>query len=111
MFNLGFPWCLSGIECISQCRRPGFHPLSGKIPHASEQLIPDTLEPSLVAQQQEKPPQQETCLKHQQETPQPPCWLQLGKSPRSNEDPAQPKKSSTYKEAVPIYTEFIQQVL
>ena len=38
--TLGLPWWLSGKESICQCRRHGFDPLSGKIPHAWEQLSP-----------------------------------------------------------------------
>ena len=33
----GFPWWLSGKESTSQCRRYGFDPWSGKIPHVVEQ--------------------------------------------------------------------------
>ena len=36
------PWWLSGKESTCQCRRHGFDPWSGKIPHASEQLSPCT---------------------------------------------------------------------
>ena len=36
--SLGLPWWLSGKESTCQCRRHGFHPWSGTIPHASEQL-------------------------------------------------------------------------
>ena len=36
----GFPWWLSGKESTYQCRRHGFDPWSGKIPHAEEQLSP-----------------------------------------------------------------------
>ena len=32
------PWWLSGEESACQCRRGGFDPWSGKIPHAAEQL-------------------------------------------------------------------------
>ena len=34
----GLPWWLSGEESACQCRRHGFDPQSGKIPHAKEQL-------------------------------------------------------------------------
>ena len=46
-FNLQFgdqktvgvpPWWFSGKESTCQCRRHGFNPWSGKIPHAAEQL-------------------------------------------------------------------------
>ena len=36
----GLPWWLSGKESTCQCRRHGFNPWSGKIPHATEQLSP-----------------------------------------------------------------------
>ena len=38
----GLPWWLSGKESTFQCRRCGFHPWSGKIPHATEHLSPCT---------------------------------------------------------------------
>ena len=34
----GLPWWSNGKESAWQCRRHGFNPWSGKIPHASEQL-------------------------------------------------------------------------
>ena len=34
----GLPWWLPGEESTCQCRRQGFDPRSGKIPHAAEQL-------------------------------------------------------------------------
>ena len=42
----GLPWWFSGEESICQCKRHGFNPSSGKIPHASEQLsqCPTTIE-------------------------------------------------------------------
>ena len=43
MFNLGLPLWLSGQRICLQCRRPGFKPWSGKIPHAAEQLSPSVL--------------------------------------------------------------------
>jgi len=36
--QMGLPWWLSGKEPACQCRRRGFNPWSGKIPHAVEQL-------------------------------------------------------------------------
>ena len=36
----GLPWWLRGKESACQCRRHGFDPWSGKIPHAVEQLSP-----------------------------------------------------------------------
>ena len=36
----GLPWGLSGKESSCQCRRHGFYPWSGKIPHTTEQLSP-----------------------------------------------------------------------
>ena len=34
------PWWCSGWESACRCRRHGFEPWSGKIPHAAEQLSP-----------------------------------------------------------------------
>ena len=36
----GLPWWLRGKESACQCRRHGFDPWSGKVPHALEQLSP-----------------------------------------------------------------------
>ena len=36
----GLPWWCSGWESARHCRGHGFNPWSGKIPHATEQLIP-----------------------------------------------------------------------
>ena len=46
---LGLPWWLSDKEPSCQCRRHGFDPWSGKIPHVTEQLSPSatTIEPVL----------------------------------------------------------------
>ena len=38
--NFGLPWWRSGWESACQCRRHGFEPWSGKIPHATEQMGP-----------------------------------------------------------------------
>ena len=38
----GLPWWFNGKESACQCRRHGFKPWSGKIPHAAEQLSPCT---------------------------------------------------------------------
>ena len=38
--NVGLPWWRSGWESACQCRRHGFEPWSGRIPHAAEQLGP-----------------------------------------------------------------------
>ena len=45
----GLPWWLSGKESACQCRRHGFNPWSGKIPHDVGQLSPctETAEPAL----------------------------------------------------------------
>ena len=47
--NAELPWRSSGKESTCWCGRPGFDPLSGKIPHAEEQLSPWTAaaEPTL----------------------------------------------------------------
>ena len=37
-FTWGLPWWRSGWESACQCRRHGFRPWSGRIPHAAEQL-------------------------------------------------------------------------
>ena len=49
MWISGLPWWLSGKESTCQCRRHGFDPWSGKIPHAVEQLSQrtTTIEPVL----------------------------------------------------------------
>ena len=39
-FYLGLPWWRSGWESACRCRRRGFMPRSGKIPHAVERLGP-----------------------------------------------------------------------
>ena len=36
----GLPWWRSGWEPACQCKRHGFEPWFGKIPHAAEQLSP-----------------------------------------------------------------------
>ena len=38
--DIALPWWRSGWESACQCRRHGFEPWSGKIPHAMEQLGP-----------------------------------------------------------------------
>ena len=45
---IGLPWWCSGWESACQCRRRGFEPWYGKIPHATEQLGPwaTTTEPA-----------------------------------------------------------------
>ena len=47
----GLPWWLSGKESAGQCRRHGFNPWSGKIPHARGQQSPFTMttEPVLLS--------------------------------------------------------------
>ena len=68
---LGLPWWLSGKGFTCQCRRLGFNPWSGKIPHAAEQRSPR------AATTTTQYPRART--------------LQLEKSLHSNKDPAQPK--------------------
>ena len=41
--NAGLPWWRSGWESTCQCRRHGFVPRSGKIPHAAERLGPEPM--------------------------------------------------------------------
>ena len=48
-----FPWWLRGKESACQCRRHGFDPQSGKIPHGAEQLSPCPR----AEEPQKKPPQ------------------------------------------------------
>ena len=40
IITIGLPWWLSGKEFACACRTQRFHPWSGKIPHAVEQLSP-----------------------------------------------------------------------
>ena len=49
IITIGLPWWLSGKAFACACRTQRFHPWSGKIPHAVEQLSPHTtaLEPAL----------------------------------------------------------------
>ena len=71
---VGLPWWLSGKESSCQCRRHGFNPRSGTIPHDAGQLLslcsracePQLLSPCAVTTKaqvptarapQEKPPQ------------------------------------------------------
>ena len=89
---------LSGKESACQCRRHGFDPWSGKIPHAPEQLssCPTTagghncwrlraLEPVLSSK---KSLWWDACSLQLESSP---CSLQWERSPGSSEDPAQPK--------------------
>ena len=46
MEKWGLPWWCSGWESACQCRRHGFEPWSGKIPHTAEQLGPWATEPA-----------------------------------------------------------------
>ena len=48
----GLPWWLGGKESTCQCRRHRFHPWTGKIPRASEQLnlCTTTIKPVLMNQ-------------------------------------------------------------
>ena len=84
MVFLGFPGGLSGKESACQSRRHRFDPWSGKIPYAEEQpsSYATTTEPVLYG----------------------PHSLQLGKSPRSNEDPAQPPKKNSLKKKKKWYS-------
>ena len=41
-YQAALPWWLSGKESACQCRRHGFKPWSGKIPHAAERLNSST---------------------------------------------------------------------
>ena len=61
-FLLGLPWWLSGKEFACQCRRCGFDPWSGKLPHVTMQinLWASTTEPVLQSSELQllKPTQQ-----------------------------------------------------
>ena len=106
----GLPRGLSGKESACRCRRHGFDPWSGKIPHTTEQLSPCTtnywacaLEPGncnswnlssldRLCAQQEKPPQWEASTVRSLCTASreyPPLSKQE-KTPSSNKDAAQP---------------------
>jgi len=84
----GLPWWLSGQESASQCRRHQFHPRSGKIPRAAEQLSPGAMTtesalwspgaeiaepmcPRLRPLKQEKPPRWETWPPQPESNPRP----------------------------------------
>ena len=101
--EIGLPWWLSGEESDCQYRGHGFDPWPGKIPYTKEQLGPCTtalepvfqsLEPRLLepagpracSLQPDKP------LQWEAHAPQ------LEKNPRSNKDPAWPKKLNTNQE-------------
>ena len=51
-FGTRLSWRLSGKESTCQCKRHGFDPLSGRIPHTTEQLSScvATIEPVLQSQ-------------------------------------------------------------
>ena len=102
---MGLPWWLSGKACTCQCRRRGFYPWPGKMPHAAEQLNQCSTPRAPVLQslgstngkpahfraralQQEKPLQWEASRLQLESGP---LLLQLEKSPCNNEDAAQPK--------------------
>ena len=74
MFILGPPCWLSGKESACQCKRHGFHPWSGRFPHAVEQLsLPQLLSPCASRAcdlQPEKPPQWETQRQSRPRLPQ-----------------------------------------
>ena len=81
------------VKNLCQCRRHEFNLWSGKIFHASGHLNPRAITteptcPGTRALHQEKPPQSETCTARLESSPHSP---HLQKSPRSHEDPAQPK--------------------
>ena len=86
---------LSGKEFPCQCRRHGFDPWSGRIPHAPEQLSlcsrapePQLLKPTLhrTCAPQEEPSEWKA---HALQLESSSCSPQPEKSPRSNEDPAE----------------------
>ena len=104
-YNWGFPVGSVVEQSACQCRKRGFAPWPGKIPHAAEQINPcaTTTEPVLQSPepqllkpthpracsvQGEKPPWWEA---HSPQLESSPCSWQLEKSLHSGEDPAQPK--------------------
>ena len=106
-FFLGLSWWPRGEGFTCQCRKHGFTPWSGKIPHAVEQLNPctTTIEPvpkrlgaatteacaaRACALQQEKPPQWDAHTLQLESSPQSTRY-NYRKSLSSNEDPVQPK--------------------
>ena len=102
---IGLPWWLSGKESACQCRRHGFDPWSGKVPHAAEQpswgpqllrLCLRAWELQLLkpARPRARAPQQERLLPREAWAPQlesSPCSPTPEKSPRCNKDPVQPR--------------------
>ena len=101
------PWWLSGKDSLCQCRRHGFNPWSGRIPHALDQLnlCTTTTEPVLLCLRAATT----ELMHHNYKSPRSPCsatreptimrsqcismksghCLQLEKGPYSNEDPTE----------------------
>ena len=105
--NLGLPWWLSGKVAICQCRRHGFDPWLGKIPHATEQLSQSVTATEPVLWSRRTATTESSCRSYwglftlecedfamkspRTPTESRPRSLQLGKSPHSNAHTAQPK--------------------
>ena len=94
--SLGLPWWLNDKESACQCRRHKLDPWSGKIPLVWQQLSPyiTTIEPVLQSRYATSPeacmPQGPWSTRHAT-TVRSPNLPQLEQSPRSNQDPEQPK--------------------
>ena len=86
MYEQGLPWW-SVVKNPPTGQETRFDPWSRKIPHTSEQLQPLSHTYWACALQQEKAPQGEA---HVPQLESSPFSLHPEKSPRSNEDPAQP---------------------
>ena len=97
---MGLSWWLSGKESACQRRRQGFEPWFGKTPHTKKQQSPRTTLLSPCATTAEAHVPESTCFATREASPLRSCstamksspyFLQLEKSPQSNEDSAQPK--------------------
>ena len=108
----GLPWCLSGKRIHPQWKRHGFHPVSWKFPHATEQLSPCSTTTEPMLQSQGAATTEAHAIKpvlhnrsHCSKKPAHHNWRvasprspQLEEGPWSHEDAAQPKKNKGRKE-------------
>ena len=92
----GLPWWLSGKQFACQCRKHGFNPWSGKIPHISGLLSlcsraqePQLLHSCATASEDSVPGSLCSGTRAGTETRSPRTATR--ESPHSNKDPAQPK--------------------
>ena len=92
----GLPWWLSGKEFSCQCRRYGFDPRSGEIPHASKQLslcsaAPESARPGALMLQLDSP-----CAATRHHLPQwRPDHSQINKNDRMRERQALTRRKQT----------------